>query len=166
MNGLDIISIVILILFVVIGAFKGLLKIVSGWGALFAAIFLSKLFGGLLGEKLLGDSFGAFAPVVGTVVCFIILYILLRIIFGSLAKLIKKALQANTLDHILGAVAGAVIGLAVIFVLALLLEVFFAVASVFNPNADVVKSLSELAEESFILKYFVRLVKDRGMSLF
>lgn len=155
MNGLDILSLIIFALFVIICAFKGLLGILSKWGSLFAAIILSKLFGGMLGTMLLGDVLGNFAPIVGTAVCCVLLYLILRIILGGVAKLITKVLHASAIDHLLGAVVGAVGGLAVIFIFALLLEVFVAVVSVVNENAEIITNLGNMIEDSSILKHFV-----------
>ncbi len=166
MNGLDIFSLIIFALFVIICAFKGFLGILSKWGSLFAAIILSKLFGGMLGEKLLGDFLGNFAPIVGTALSFVLLYFLLRIILGALAKLITKILHASALDRILGAIVGAVGGIAVIFLFALLLEVFVTVVAVFNENAEIIANIGSMVEDSLILKYFVGFIGDRNLPLF
>ena len=166
MNGLDILSLAIFAIFVIIGAIKGFLGILSKWGSLFAAIIISRMFGAMIGEKLLGDVLGDFAPIVGTALTFVLLYLLLRIILGALAKLITKALNTGALDHLLGAVVGAVGGIAIVFLFALLLDVFASVVSVFNDNADVLTNLGNMIDDSFILKHFVGFIGNGGFSLF
>ncbi len=166
MNGLDILSLAIFAVFVIICAIKGLLGILSKWGSLFAAIIISKLFGGMLGEKLLGDVLGNFAPIVGVALCFVLLYLLLRIILGGVAKLITKVLHVSALDHLLGAVVGAIGGLAIIFLFSLLLEVFITVVSVFNENAEIIANIGNMIEDSSILKYFIGFIGDKNLTLF
>lgn len=166
MNGLDILSLAVFAIFVIICAIKGLLGILAKWGSLFAAIILSKLFGGMLGEMFLSDVLGNFAPIVGTALTFALLYLLLRIILGGLAKLIKNVLHVSALDHILGGVVGAVGGLAIIFLFTLLLEVFVTVVGVINENAEIISNISNMVEDSSILKYFVGFVGNKSLSLF
>jgi len=166
MNGFDILSLAIFAIFVIICAIKGLLGILSKWGSLFAAIILSRLFGGMLGETLLGDVLGNFAPIVGTALTFVLLYLLLRIILGGLGKLITKVFNVVALDHLLGAVVGALGGLAVIFLFTLLLELFVTVVGVVNENAEIITNIGNMIEDSSILKYFVGFIGDKGISLF
>lgn len=151
MNGFDIIAIVIFLVFVVVCAIRGFLKILSKWGAFFAAMILSKIFGGMIGEKLLGDALGGFAPIVGTIIMFVILLIVLRILLGIIAKTITKTLHLTTLDRILGAIIGAVGGLASVYLFALVLDLIVAVVSIFNADAEIVQNVQSTA----ILKYFM-----------
>ena len=151
MNILDIIAIAIFLVFVVVCAWRGLLKIIARWAAFFAAMILSKVFGGLLGNMLLGDLLGGFASVIGTVVLFVLLYIVCRILFGMLAKTINKVLHTKTLDHVLGGAVGTVGGLSAVFLYALAAELVVAVVSIFNADAGIVNLINTAA----ILKFFM-----------
>ena len=154
MNVFDIIAIVIFFLFVLICMFLGLLKILSKWGAFFAAMILSKMFGARIGTILLGDVpvIGSIAHIIGTVLLFIVLFFLCRIILGALAKLITKLLNAKVLDKILGAIVGIAGGLATVFLLAFLCEILVSVVSFFNPDAGIIHMINDTS----ILKFFMR----------
>ena len=151
MNIFDIIAIVIFFAFVVICAIRGLMKIIAKWGAFFAAMIISKIFGGMIGTMLLGAVLKGFAPIVGTVLLFIILYIVFRIIFGLLAKIITKVLHAKALDRILGAIVGAVGGLSVVYLFALIAELIVVVVSIFNADAEIINTI----QSTSILKFFM-----------
>lgn len=81
MNVLDIIALVILFVSILICAIRGLLKILAGFGSFAVALIVSRIFGGPLGEKYLGEALGFFAPIFGTIVLFVVLLLVCRIIF-------------------------------------------------------------------------------------
>ncbi len=151
MNIFDIIALVIFFLFVLICTIRGFLKILARLGSFFAAMILSKVFGGMLGGMLLGDILGDFAPIVGTVAIFVLLFILFRIVFGFIATGITKVLHTKTLDKILGAVIGIAGGLASVYLFALLSELIIVVVSVFNADAQIIETI----QSTEILKYFM-----------
>ena len=153
MNAFDIIAIAIFVLFVVICAFRGFLKILAKWGAFFAATILSKLFGAKVGLLLLGDVniLSSFSHIIGTVFLFVVLFFVCRIIFGVVAKLITKALGTKAIDKVLGAVLGVVGGLAAVFLFAFVADFIVAIVSVFDADANIVHMINSTS----ILKYFM-----------
>jgi len=152
MNIFDIIALVIFFLTVIVCTFKGLLKIVSRFGALFVAMIGSKWFGGELGEKYLGDLIGDAANAVGVVILFILLFLVCRIIFSLLAKLITKVLNAKGLDRFLGMLLGIIGGFAGVYLFGFIAEIIISVASLINAEATVITTI----ESATILQYFMR----------
>lgn len=151
MNTLDIIAIIIFAMFVLICTVRGFLGILSKWGSFFAAMILSKMFGGMVGDMLFVDLLGSFAPIVGTALLFVVLFFVCRIILGALVKLITKVLHAKALDRFFGAILGAVGGVAAIFLFTFVLDVVVAVVSMFNVDANII----HMVNDTSILKYFM-----------
>ena len=152
MNIFDIIAIVIFALTVLICTFRGFLKIVARLGALFVAFLLSRMFGGELGVKYLGDLIGDAASAVGVCISFILLFLVCRIIFTLLAKLITKVLAARGFDKFLGMLLGIVGGLAGVYLLGFVAEIIILVATRINADATIISTI----EGSTILQYFMK----------
>ena len=154
MNAFDIIAIALFALFVIVCTFRGFLKIISKWGAFFAAIIFSKMFGERVGDLIFGEIpiLSSFAKALGTALLFVVLFLAGRIIFGLLAKLITKVLKAGAIDKVLGALVGIAGGIAAVFLLAFVSELFVSFVSTFNADAEIV----HMVNEASILKYFVR----------
>ena len=152
MNILDIISICIFVIFVGICAWRGLLKIVSKWAALFVAMIISKMLGGTVYFYLFESIFGGFAVgrYVTIVLLFAVSYFVLRLLFGMLAKAITKLLHTKTLDRILGGVVGLVGGFSVLFLFAFVLELILVVLTQF----DLGEGLMDAYLTAKIFKFF------------
>ena len=154
MNVFDIIAIALFVLFVIVCTFRGFLKILSKWGAFFAAIILSKMFGPRVGEMLLGDVdiIGSFSHMIGTAILFVVLFLVGRIILGALAKLITKLLNAKVIDKLLGAALGISGGIAAMFLFAFLCDILVLVVSFFNSEAGIIHMINDTS----ILRFFIR----------
>ena len=153
MNVFDIFAIVIFALFVIICTFRGFLKILSKWGAVFAAIILSKIFGARVGDMLFSEVpvVNSFSNIIGTMLLFVVIFFLCRIILGALAKLITNVLNATAIDKVLGAIIGAIGGTATLFLFAFLSNILVLVVSFFSPEANIIN----MVNEAYILKYFM-----------
>ena len=153
MNLFDIIAIAIFVLFVIVCTFSGFLKMLAKWGAFFAAMILSRMFGARVGEYLLGDVdfLSSFSNVIGTAIVFVALFFAGRIILGLLAKIITKASGTGAIDKLLGAVLGVVGGVAAVFLFAFVSEFIVSVVSLFDANANIVHMINDTS----ILKYFM-----------
>ena len=177
MNVFDIITIVIFALFVIICAFKGLLKILSNWGSFFGALIISRIFGAAAGEFLLNALSGPISnmesktlaslilnaiPTLGTVLLFFLVYLVLRLILGGLAKILKKVFDAKPLDHFLGAIVGVFGGIAVIFLFTFLIEIVGSITSALNINSGMLEAM----EGSPILNFFMSLTSFGELSIF
>ena len=154
MNIFDIIAIVLFALFVIVCAFRGFLKILSKWGAFFAAMIFSKMFGARVGALIFGEIpvLSSFSKVLGTALLFVVLFLACRIIFGLLAKLITKVLKTEAIDKVLGMLVGIAGGVASVFLFAFVLEFFVSLVSIFNTDAEIV----HMVNDTSILKYFMR----------
>ena len=154
MNIFDIIAIALFELFVIVCTFRGFLKILSKWGAFFAAMIFSKMFGLRAGELIFGEIpvLSSFAKVLGTALLFVVLFLACRIIFGLLAKLITKVLRAGAVDKVLGMLVGIAGGVAAVFLFAFVSELFVSFVSLFNADAEIV----HIVNDTSILKYFMR----------
>lgn len=117
MNIIDLISIIVFVLFVAICAWRGLLKILSGWGAFFASVIIAKplasLIGGYVFGRLLGLN-GSLWSAVLVIALFAVLIFVFRFVFARIAELITKVLHIGALDKILGGLLGFLTGGAVV----------------------------------------------------
>ena len=130
MNTFDIIALVIFFAFVLICAWRGLLKIISKWAAFFAAMIIAKMLGAKVGFALFKNI--PLAQYIGMVLLFVVLYIVCRLLFAQLSKAVNKILHTKTLDHILGGVVGVLGGSSVVFLFSFVLELVLVVISQFG----------------------------------
>ena len=167
---LDIITLVIVGIFVIVGIWKGFLKTVFKLGATFFAVILAKFFGAPVGRMLLPEVIksdsglgsklssntlaninSSISSIVGTLILFIVLFIILRIISGILAKAFVKGFRSKTLDRLLGAVLGLVLAAGVIYVFALVVELFALAITFIDPSSTFYSAI----ESTVIFKYFI-----------
>ena len=177
MNVFDIITIVIFALFVIVCAFKGLLKILSNWGSFFGALIISRIFGVAAGDFLLNALAGPISnmesktlatlilnviPALGTALLFFLVYLVLRLILGALSKILKKVFDAKPLDHFLGAIVGVFGGVAVIFLFTFLVEFVGSITSALNIDSGMLEAI----KSSPILNFFMSLASFGELSIF
>lgn len=168
MNALDIISLVIIGVFVIIGIWKGFLKLLLRFGALILSGILAKLLGPWLGQKLLPSLLeterlsnemlsrvnSMIGSVVGTVLVFVVSLLILRLLARIIAKALTKETRVGIFDRLLGAIVGCFAGVAVLSLFAMLVNACMIVVALIYPETG----FFDVVENTVIFKYFLGLL--------
>lgn len=168
MSVFDMITLAIIGIFLIIGIWKGFLKLLLRFGAWILAAIIAKSFGGSLGKLLWqnwiqSESLSAdvlniinftIASVLGTTILFIISFIILRFLVNLIGKAVKNTLHIGLLDRILGALAGLLAGCAVVCLLAIVINILTLIASLVNSDTMIFYEI----EDTVIFKYFFGLL--------
>ena len=149
-NVLDIATLAIFVLSLIICIWKGFLKIILKFGALAIAVILARFFGSAIGGTFFSKLDESLATVIGTVIVFVIFYVVLRLIFAVIRKAVTSAQGVGAADRILGAVLGIIIAFSTVFLLAEILRIAVAVASMF----DAQPSLLDAIEDTRLFRIF------------
>lgn len=169
MNGFDIAVLVITGIFVLIGVWKGFVRMALRLGSTVAAVILSRMFGGMLGELILpaiigsDSAIGARLPssaldnvnrsisvTVGTLLIFVVAFIVFRLISGVIARAVTGGIKRRTLDRVLGAIFGFVIALGAIYALAFIVDIIAMTVIFIDPSSDIY----DIIGSTKIFKYF------------
>lgn len=170
----DLIIIIILFIFTLFGAIKGILAkafgfinvALAGLIAYYVAAPISTLFVSTSFYENIQNTLKNWTPVVFLTIIFLILFVILLIIFKLISKILVKAIAKGTLlnaiNHILGGVYGLVIGL---FISMLYLLIFYGLAQVStNINAFYVSDLcvnnDQFTISKFLMDYTMRLFNN------
>ena len=165
----DIITLVIMCIFVVIGFWKGFLGSVLRFGATLSAIILAKMLGGTfgsmsmpelisenseLGSKLSSSALdninSSLATTIGTILLFVILLMAFRIIASAVSKAVIGGLKSKTLDRVLGAILGLVLSVGVVYAFAFAINLVAMIMTLADPSADIYSVINR----TVIFRYF------------
>ncbi len=168
MNWLDATVLILAAFFLLMGVWKGFLKMILRFGALAASVVTAKIFGSTLGslilpaliksdssigERLSVDTLqklnGSIATVVGTLLLFLVLYLLLRLLARAISKAAKKSDGVGAVDRILGAALGLVFALGAIYTLAFGVHLAAMLGSLFDFS-----DIYDAVDSSLLFKYF------------
>lgn len=165
----DIVTLIIAVVFVIIGFWKGFLKTILKFGATLLALILSRLFGTALGNMILpdfinGDSAlgerlspstldnvnSSIAATVGTLLIFVVLFVIFRLIASWVSKARVHRFKSRILDKILGAIFGLVLSFGAIYAFAVALELMAVLVTLIAPSIDIYSAV----ENTVIFRHF------------
>lgn len=169
MMWIDIALLLMTVVFVTIGIWKGFLKLIIKLGAVVPAVVLSRAFGGFLGVTLFPSIIGkdsaiakkvsysalenintSLAKVIGTLILFIVLFIIFKIILGVISNMVKKEFKVSLVDRLLGGVFGLVIALGAAYAVAFAVNIVAMVITLIDSANPIYASI----EDTVIFKYF------------
>ena len=158
MSTLDIIAIVLMVIFGLLGAFTGLIKKVGKLGASIAAFavafFIASPLNGLLGDTVFfqdtvvgwfGDNVataGIVSLIVIFIVVYIVVYLLIRKIFKAISELVHKSKFLGFIDKVLGAALGVLNALVIVAIIMMI------IGFIGQTNDDIALWLVENLEKS------------------
>jgi membrane protein required for colicin V production len=134
LNVFDIVILVVLVIFMIRGVFRGFVKELMGISAIFGGILLAVLFSGAVAtllEPLVGG--GLWSQVAAFLLIFLVSYLLFKLFETGLHALIEKV-ELENLDKALGFFVGLIEGLLISFIIVFLLVIqpFFPTDSIFE----------------------------------
>ncbi len=122
MNGLDIVSLILIVAFTGLGVYQGLIKSVSSFVALIGGLFLAKRFSVQVSHLLSALHVADVRGVLGFIVVFIFFFIIIKICMYLLQKILNASVLA-TFDTAFGGFFGFIKGFLIVLMIAALLQV-------------------------------------------
>ena len=166
MNTLDIICLAVIAVSVIICLLKGFKNIFFKLCSFVIAMYVAKIYGARVGEKLLAflkshptetvdtallerlsDSV---VSVIGVGLVFTVLYFVLRLIFKIASSKVGQNAGSIIADKLLGALVGLLLGVAIIFVLTEATDFVLSTVAYFKQD----HAVFEIINESKIFKFF------------